>query len=117
VKAISLNSILEKLERIDLIDADIQGSEAAVFEASTALLNARVRKVHIETHSPEQEARLRILFSALSWEPVFDYPAMTTSQTPWGPIHFQGGVQVWTNPRLASGVSDDPGNITNRGHH
>jgi FkbM family methyltransferase len=100
VRSISLDSILQRLSWVDLVDADIQGSEGAVFEASSAQLDAKVKAVHIGTHSQEQESRLRHLFTAMRWEAVFDYPCGKTADTPWGPIKFEDGVQAWRNPRL-----------------
>jgi FkbM family methyltransferase len=99
VPAITLDSILKKLESIDLIDADIQGSEAAVFEASADLVNRRVKAVHIGTHSDEQETRLRNLFTSLSWEPQYEFACNKQQATPFGAIKFGDGVQAWTNPR------------------
>ena len=29
-----------------------------------------------------------------------DYPAGAESETPWGPVSFQDGVQSWRNPAL-----------------
>src|SRR5262245_54566061 len=100
VKAISLNRILAKLGTVDLIDADIQGEEALVFEASADRVDAQVRRVHIGTHGPEVEAQLRALFRRLGWEPVFDYFFGSRAETPYGLIDFQDGVQAWVNPKL-----------------
>jgi FkbM family methyltransferase len=100
VRAVSLNSILDRLQQVDYIDADIQGSEATVFEASAGPLNAKVKAVHIGTHSREQEKRLRGLFTGLGWHCRFDYPGDSQAETPWGTIGFQDGAQSWENPRL-----------------
>jgi FkbM family methyltransferase len=97
VKSINLDSILQRLTRADLLDADIQGSEAAVFESSAAQLEAKVRAVHIGTHSQEQESRLRHLFTSLGWEAVFDFPCAKQVETPWGTVRFEEGVQAWRN--------------------
>src|SRR5207248_1548443 len=74
VKSVSLDSILKRLNWVDLVNADIQGSEAAVFETSSAQLDAKVKAVYIGTHSQEQESRLRYLFTSIKWQAVFDYP-------------------------------------------
>jgi FkbM family methyltransferase len=102
VPTIRLTSILNELDSVDLIDADIQAAEAAAFESSPELLAEKVKRVFIATHSTEQETRLRRLFSDLSWQPIFDFPCQATSATPFGSIKFLDGVQAWTNNRLGN---------------
>jgi len=98
VPAVTLPGILGDLDEIDLIDADLQGIEADVFESAEALLSEKVKRVHIGTHGARNERRLRRLFAALGWENVYDYPSGTEVDTPWGRIAFQDGVQTWRNP-------------------
>jgi FkbM family methyltransferase len=100
VKAISLESLLRNLTVVDLIDADLQGAEADVFEPAARVLDEKVRRVHIETHDHEVEPRLRELFAKLAWEAVWDFPCAGDSTTPFGRVHFEGGVQTWVNPKL-----------------
>jgi FkbM family methyltransferase len=102
VRAVSLNSLIPPGVMVDLIDADVQGSEAEVFEAAAHRLIESVRRVHIGTHSDENEDRLRRLFGDLGWENVNDYPHGRDNETPYGWIPFQDGVQTWINPRLAN---------------
>lgn len=98
VSAVTLPGILGGLDEIDLIDADLQGIEADVFESAEALLSEKVKRVHIGTHGAKNERRLRMLFAALGWEKVYDYASGTEVDTPWGRIAFQDGVQTWRNP-------------------
>jgi len=100
VRAVSLETLLRRFSLVDLIDADVQGAEADVFEPAARALDAKVRRVHIETHDHEVEPRLRALFSGLGWQPVWDFPCLGDSTTPYGPVHFEGGVQTWLNPKL-----------------
>jgi FkbM family methyltransferase len=99
VRAVTLSSLLGRLDRVDLVHMDIQGAEAKVVEEAAALLD-RVTRFHIGTHGSAQEERLREVFAAAGWDSVNDYGAGTTSSTPWGPMTFQDGVQTWTNPRV-----------------
>src|SRR6266446_2438109 len=99
VRAISLNSILQPLERVDLIDLDVQGSELRVLSSAAEQLGRKVMRVHIGTHSPEIEFGLRRLFRGLGWRSKFDYPHGSESPTPLGNIGFQDGVQCWINAR------------------
>ena len=100
VRAVSLETILRPLELVDLIDADIQGAEADVFEAAVDQLALKVRRVHIGTHGGEFEERLRAHFGQLGWERRFDYPSGSDVKTPWGSVRFEDGVQSWVNPAL-----------------
>ncbi|MEM6552774.1 MAG: FkbM family methyltransferase [Planctomycetota bacterium] len=98
VPALSLTQILEPLPHADLLDLDIQGSEHTVLAAATDALNAKVRRVHIGTHSTALEADLRTLFNTMDWRPHHDFPCGQTVETLWGTIPFGDGVQTWINP-------------------
>jgi FkbM family methyltransferase len=100
VHAITLSSILEDLHHVDLIDLDVQGVEAEVLESAEDRLAQKVKRVHVGTHSADNERRLRTLFGRLGWEKLNDYPCGADSETPWGTIRFQDGVQTWVNPAL-----------------
>lgn len=98
VRAVSLATVLERLDAADLVDADVQGVEADVFEAAADVLDAKVRRVHVGTHGADNEERLRALFGRLGWECRFDYPGGGERETPWGPVLFEDGAQSWVNP-------------------
>jgi FkbM family methyltransferase len=100
VNAISLPTLLQSLELVDLIDMDVQGTELEIVEAATEVLNAKVKRIHVETHSDQVHSGLLTVFRALGWKPHFLYAVNTADKTPWGRINFQGGIQSWLNPRL-----------------
>lgn len=100
VNALSLNSLLNPLEEVDLIDLDVQGSEFEVLGPAREQLDQKVRRVHVGTHSTEAEGQLRKLFQAFEWRCLNDYSLNTEAITPWGIIRFQDGVQTWVNPNL-----------------
>ena len=100
VRAVTLSSILADVQNVDLIDLDVQGVEADVLESAEDALSAKVKRVHVGTHSAENERRLRTLFGRLGWEKLNDYECGTEADTPWGRITFQDGVQTWRNPSL-----------------
>ena len=106
VPSISLRTILKKLDRVDLIDLDIEGQELVTLTAAVAGLDAKVKRLHIGTHSAEIEAGLRQLLSDHGWRCLADYPLLQTSETPWGVISFGNGVQSWVNPRLSTKPGD-----------
>jgi FkbM family methyltransferase len=99
VRAVTLNELLRVVRRVDLVDMDIQGAEARVISASMAELNAKVRRIHIGTHSCEIEGVLRNLFRAAGWSNVNDYACLSRNSTPYGEIDFVDGVQTWENLR------------------
>ena len=100
VPGITIKSILKKLDRVDLIDLDIEGQELPALTSAATEVDAKVKRMHIGTHSTEIEGGLRRLLSAHGWECHGDYPLSSTSETPWGPIRFENGAQSWVNPRF-----------------
>jgi FkbM family methyltransferase len=101
VPTFSLEEILAGQQRIDLIDMDIQGAEGEIIPTFAGLLTDRVRRMCIETHSPEVEAKIRGTLTNAGWLCLRDYPQYTVATTPFGPISFGGGgLQSWINPRL-----------------
>jgi FkbM family methyltransferase len=99
---VDLRSVVHqsKSQHVDLIDIDIEGEELAAVSGAIRELDGKVKRLHIGTHTSEVEAGLRRLLSEHGWICEADYPLLTTSETPWGPIRFQDGVQSWVNPRL-----------------
>jgi FkbM family methyltransferase len=97
---ISLSAILAPLEKVDLIDLDIQGSEFEVLSSAKALL-PKVARVHIGTHGREIEENLSVLFGELGWNCRWRFACHSTQGTEFGQIGFQDGVQSWINPASA----------------
>jgi FkbM family methyltransferase len=98
VTAISLRDLLMRHPSIDLLDMDVQGMEAKLLESVTAdHLNA-VRLIHVGTHSRKIEDRLRKKFSRIGWKSAFSYPCYSQTNTPFGSISFEDGVETWTHP-------------------
>jgi FkbM family methyltransferase len=102
VKAVSLTSILDKLDGVDLIDLDIQGAEYIVLRSAIDALNRKVKRIHIGTHGHDIERDLRKLFREHGWYKANDYSCQTTALTEWGEVVFGDGVQTWINPLLSS---------------
>jgi FkbM family methyltransferase len=100
VPAVTVSSILETVDRVDLIDMDIQGAEAGVIAASVEVLGKKVRRLHIGTHSAEVEAQIRATLSRAGWRPRWDFPCESEVRTPYGRVLFEDGVQAWRNSRL-----------------
>lgn len=101
VETVTLADAIGERPRIDLIDFDIQGAEGEVIAASINILNERVRRLCIETHSPEIERDLRAMLANAGWTPLRDLPLNATTLTPFGSVTMPGGgLQSWINPRL-----------------
>jgi hypothetical protein len=103
IDAVSLPSLLLPLERIDLIDIDVQGAEFDILAAAPKPLAQKVKRVHVETHDDQVHANIVKFFRALGWKPHFLFHGNSADKTPWGQRDFQDGSQSWLNPRLCSG--------------
>jgi FkbM family methyltransferase len=101
IRKVTLVSILEVLAGpVDLIDLDVQGEEFKIVWASIDALNAKVKRLHIGTHSLDIEEGLRTLLKAQGWQCLADFSLARTNDTPYGSISFVDGVQSWVNLRL-----------------
>jgi FkbM family methyltransferase len=101
VPTLPLAKIIGDCEIADLIDMDIQNAEGTVIQTSIDILNSKVKRVHIATHSHEIEHTIRTVMTEAGWTKRWDFPCESISETPYGNIAFQDGVQGWTNPRFA----------------
>ncbi len=101
VDVVPLSAVLADYDLIDLLDMDVQGAEADVIDSSIDLLNKRVKLIHIGTHSTDIEHRIRTTLADAGWTNVWDFPLQSETQTPFGIVHFDDGVQTWKNLRLA----------------
>lgn len=101
VRTVTLSSLLRRLDRVDLIDIDIQGAELEVLtEAAPSL--GHVRRIHVETHFTEIDEQLPAVFrqAAGDWHQEVAIPLGAQCATPLGEADFStGGVQLWRNDR------------------
>lgn len=103
VPCIKLSSVLSKFDRVDLLDCDLQEEELRVLQESMDFVDARVKRVHIGTHTVAIEEGLRELFKDRAWRCVNDFSmcSSTPVPTPYGQVSFCDGIQTWVNPRFA----------------
>ena len=99
VSAVTLSDVLAPLDRVDLLEVDIQRTEAEIFPPAMALLNRKVRRVHIGTHGRDVHGLLRTLFSRAGWDIVFDY-GPGRHATPRGPLSLGDGILTARNPAV-----------------
>ena len=100
VPSVSLGRLLADAQTVDLIDMDIEGQELPSVQSNIDELDRKVRRLHIGTHGKEIEEGLRQLLSTHGWNCLADYSLHSTTETPWGLISFDNGVQSWVNPSL-----------------
>jgi FkbM family methyltransferase len=100
VRTIDLAEITQNHECIDYLHMDIQGAELEVLAAHPNLLQHKVKRVLIGTHSPEIECGLRGLFKDLEWRCEYDIPLYSTVQAGDQRLTLGDGVQVWINPHI-----------------
>lgn len=101
VPSYRLRDILPDTPKVDLIDMDVQGAELKIVSSSIDDLDRKVARLHIGTHDHALERGLRKVLLEHGWRCTADYPCTGASETPWGPVSFQDGVQSWINPRFA----------------
>ena len=100
VPCYSLDTLLVGLDCVDLLHCDIQGMEGAVFAAARRVVNAKVRRVVIGTHSRAVEAELLEIFAGLGWI-LENETVCKLHQAADGSLHlFSDGCQVWRNQGL-----------------
>lgn len=102
VPTVTLASLLDRETTVDLVDMDIQGEEVYVIAASLSQLNAKVKRLHIGTHSNEIDAELIQILSKEGWKNKRTYLCRQAPETEYGKILFQDGVQTWLNPKFIS---------------
>ena len=100
VPAVTLSSLLSDVDRVDLIDMDVQGEELTIVRAAIDDLDRKVCRLHIGTHAHHLEKGLREALGSHGWVSHFDFPCQSTTETPFGTVRFDDGVQSWTNPRF-----------------
>jgi FkbM family methyltransferase len=101
VKACSLVSLLEPVGCADLVHMDLQGSEYEALRGAVSVINEKVKRLHIGTHSPTIEARLQTLLGENGWTCSRNHPGQGRRATEFGEMDFEDGIQTWVNPRLA----------------
>lgn len=103
IKAYALPTLLDEKDIWDLIDLDVQGSEAEILIPNKKLLTDKVKKIHIGTHSHTLEEELKEAFK--DWIIVNDYYCgdyrnQKKQQTIFGEIAFGDGILTLKNSRF-----------------
>jgi FkbM family methyltransferase len=99
VETVRLSDLLRRLDRVDLVDLDIQGAELEVLSEAARYLG-HVRRIYVETHSDLIDRDLPAVFERASgeWALEISVPLGAQRSTPIGDADFaSGGVQLWRN--------------------
>jgi FkbM family methyltransferase len=100
VGCVRLSSLLRACDRVDLLHMDIQGEELRVVREAGRLLEQRVARIVIGTHSLVAHLRLSARFRLSGWRAVYDFRGQGLRSTPFGDIDFVDGLLAFVNPRL-----------------
>lgn len=101
IPSLSLKTLIGDKPRVDLVHIDIQGHEEPVIASGIDVLNARVRRLVIGTHSRTIEGQLFDLLHANGWTCESEVPCMISPTMDGGRALARDGEQVWRNDRLA----------------
>ena len=108
VPCYSLDSLLDKVSLVDFMHMDIQGSEFDVLSCAIEMLNKKVKKIHIGTHSPDVEPTkgrdmdflIHALFQDHGWQIINRIAPLSRKKYNGYTVDFVDGVQTWNNPKL-----------------
>ncbi|HVJ52113.1 MAG TPA: FkbM family methyltransferase [Aliidongia sp.] len=100
VPLLRLETILNGIDRVDLLDLDIQGHETVVIEDSLDLLDRKVARIHVGTHNDDADKRILAALQARGWESIWAFPHLRANETPYGPLEFCDGIFSFRNPKL-----------------
>jgi len=99
---------LKKLDRVDLIDLDIEGQELASLTSVAAELDAKVKRLHIGTHSKEDRSRAAAVAVGSRVEMPRRLFSVLDIRDPLGPVSFVNGVQSWVTRDCERGAARTP---------
>jgi FkbM family methyltransferase len=100
VRTVDFAELASRRARIDYLHMDIQGAEFEFLSSAPEMLNAKVKRVLVGTHSAEIEENLRRLFDGLAWRCQYDVPMGGEVLVNDEVVTVGDGVQVWINPAL-----------------
>jgi len=98
--AVTMKDLLAPFDKVDFIEADIQGAEMLAFPPNIDLLARKVRRMHIGTHGHKVHWALHDSFATSGWEVLFSYPGESKHKAIRGEFLTNDGVLTVKNPRL-----------------
>lgn len=104
VQSYAINDLLLREPVWDLMHVDIQGGEAALCRAGIELMNQRLKRIIIGTHSRALDGEVMSIFHKAGWALENEKPTVSFWQDGAPTLEMLArvdGIQVWRNPRLA----------------
>ena len=98
ISAVTLQDVLGPLDRVDLLESDIQQSEMIVYPPYRDLLKRKVHRLHIGTHGREVHRMLHEMFAEDGWDIVFSFEPESRFETDLGTFETNDGVLSVRNP-------------------
>ena len=92
VSAVTLADVLAPLDRVDLLESDIQQAEQVVLPAAMDVIKEKVKRVHIGTHGGNVHDMLLQEFARRRFEIIFNYEPDTHHDTAWGSFNICDGI-------------------------
>lgn len=105
IPSLSLKTLIGDRPRVDLVHIDIQGHEESVIAAGIDVLDERVRRLVIGTHSRTIEGHLFDLLHAHGWVCESELPCVLWPTMDGGRYLAADGEQVWRNDRLEGRIA------------
>ncbi|MDP7545706.1 MAG: hypothetical protein QGF20_00340 [Alphaproteobacteria bacterium] len=100
VSSMPLRDILQPLAHVDLMDIDIQGGEGEVLPAAMAVINKKVKRIHLATHGAQLHQEMWDLFFEHEWLCEMDYAPNSEHQSEWGRFENSDGILDLVNMRI-----------------
>lgn len=100
LRSYSLGTLLHSFPRVDLVHVDIQGHEYEVLRSSREVLEGKVRRLVIGTHSRQIEEKLFVELARRNWILEAE-ESCTYRQEANHFLLYHDGCQVWRNDGLA----------------
>lgn len=92
ISSMPLRNILQPLAHVDFMDIDIQGGESEVLPAAMAVIDKKVKRIHLATHGAERHQQMWDLFFEHGWMCETDYAPNSKHQSNWGSFENNDGI-------------------------
>jgi hypothetical protein len=98
VSTVTLADVLGPLDRVDLLECDLQTSEILVFPPFRPLLKRKVHRIHMGTHGRDIHRSLLQMFIDDGWEIIFSFEPECVHETALGTFAVNDGILSLRNP-------------------
>jgi FkbM family methyltransferase len=100
VPAYTISTLLREIESVDFLHIDIQGTELEAIRASLDVMQAKVRRMFVGTHSRRIEVELSEEMAAAGWILENEQPCIFQTSEDGERSLYMDGCQVYRNTKL-----------------